>query len=79
MEYASQDWSTCAILDRIHRRKAIRGFSGMSDTVRGNLYLLTAEDSFCRYCHVYPIPNKEAHTRAKVLMDQHSNIYGLPD
>ena len=46
----------------------------MSDTVKGNRYLLTAEDSFSRYCHAYPIPNKEAHTVAKVLMDQHFNI-----
>ena len=37
------------------------------------------EDSFSRYCHAYPIPNKEAHTVAKVLVDQHFNIYGLPD
>ena len=28
---------------------------------------------------MYPIPNKEAHTLAKVLMDQHFNIYGLLD
>ena len=51
----------------------------MSDTVRGNHYLLTAEDSFSRYCRMYPIPNKEARTVAKVLMDQHFNICGLPD
>ena len=51
----------------------------MSDTVRGNQYLLTAEDSFSRYCHAYPIPNKEAKTVAKVLMDQHFSIFGLPD
>ena len=47
----------------------------MSDTVRGNRYILTAEDSFSRYCHAYPIPNKEA----KVLVDQHFNIFGRPD
>ena len=51
----------------------------MSDTVRGKRYLLTAEDSFSRYCCANPIPNKEAKTVAKVLMDQHFNIYGLPD
>ena len=31
-----------------------------SDTVRGNGYLLSAEDSFSRYCRAYPIPNKKA-------------------
>ena len=51
----------------------------MSDTVRGNRYLLTAEDSFSWYCREYHIPNKEAKTVAKVLMDEHFNIYGLPD
>ena len=28
---------------------------------------------------MYPITNKEARTVAKVLMDQHFNVYGLPD
>ena len=51
----------------------------MSNTVRGNRYLLTAEVSFSRYCCPYPIPNKEARTVAKVLMNQHFNIFGLPD
>ena len=41
--------------------------------------MLTAEDSLSRYCHTYPIPNKEARTIAKVLGDQHFNVYGLPD
>ena len=41
--------------------------------------MLTVEDSFSQYCWAYPIPNKEAHTVAKVLMDNHCNIYGLPD
>ena len=46
----------------------------MLETIRGNRYMLTAEDSFCRYCKVYLIPNKEARTMAKVLMDQHFNV-----
>ena len=51
----------------------------MSDTVRGNRYLLTGEDSFSGYCRAYLILNKEAKTVAKVIMDQHFNIYELPD
>ena len=46
----------------------------MSETIRGNQYMLTVEDSFSRYYGVYPIPNKEAHTMAKVLMDHHFNV-----
>ena len=48
----------------------------MSETFRGNQYMLTAEDSFS---WAYPILNKEAHTIAKVLMDHHFNVYRLPD
>ena len=51
----------------------------MSVTIRGNRYMLTVEDSFSRYCRAYPIPNKEGHTLAKVMMDQYFNIFGLPD
>ena len=51
----------------------------MSDTMKGNGYLLMAEDSFSRYSCVYPIPNKELCTVAKVSMDQYFNIYGLQD
>ena len=53
--------------------------ASMSVTVRGNRYLLTVGGSFSRYCRAYPIPNKEVRTVAKVLMDQHFNIYGLQD
>ena len=41
--------------------------------------MLLGEDSFSRYCRVYQIPNKEAHIVAKVFMDHHFNVYGLPD
>ena len=51
----------------------------LSDTVRGNRYLVAAEDSFSRYCCMYPIPNKEVSIVAKVLMDQHFKVFRLPD
>ena len=41
--------------------------------------MLMMEDSFSRFHRAYPIPNKEAHTIAKVLMDQHFKVYELPD
>ena len=51
----------------------------MLETMRGNRYMLMTKDSFSRYYQAYPIPNKEAHTMEKVLMDQHFNVYGLLD
>ena len=51
----------------------------MAETIWGNRYMLMAEESFSWYCWSYPIPNEEAHTVAKVLMDNHFNVYGLPD
>ena len=38
-----------------------------------------AEDSFSRNCRAYPILNNEAHVVAKLLMNQHFNVDGLPD
>ena len=60
-------------------KKLYEDLVSMSETIRGNRYMLTVESSFSRYCGAYPIPNKEAHTVVKVLMDQHFNVYGLLD
>ena len=49
------------------------------EIIPGNRYMLTAEDNFSRYCRAYRMPNKEVHTVAKFLMDQHLSMYGLPD
>ena len=51
----------------------------MPETIRGNRYMLTVQDSFSQCYQAYPISNKEAHTMAKLFMDQHFNVYGLPD
>ena len=48
----------------------------MSETIREKRYMLMAEDNYSLYCRVYSIPNKEAHTLAKVLIDKHLNIAG---
>ena len=42
------------------REKLYVDLVSMSDTVRGNQYLLTAEDSFSGYCRAYPIPNRKS-------------------
>ena len=51
----------------------------MLATIRGNRYMFTAKDGFSRCCRAYPIPNMDTHTVAKVLMNQHFNLYRLPD
>ena len=94
LRFLNGGWHTCSTKERSmlvrtgENVPSLTGFVGeklyidlvsMSDIVRGNQYLITAEDSFSRYCSIYPIPNKEACTVAKVLMDQHFNIYGLLD
>ena len=94
LQFLNGGWDTClnkeqSMLVRTGEHvPSLTGYNGeklyidlvsMSDTVRGNQYLLTAEDSFSIYCHAYPIPNKEADTMAKLLMAKHFNLYGLPD
>ena len=78
-KYASQDRRTCSILNGICWRETIHRSCIPVGYSERNQYLLTAKDSFSRYCCAYPIPNKEACIVAKVLMDQYFNIYGLPD
>ena len=86
LRFLNRGWGTCLVKERnmpvrmgIHK-PSLTGYVGkklyidlvsMSDTTRGNRYLLTAENSFIWYCHAYPIPNKEVCTVAKVLVDQH--------
>ena len=94
LRFLNRGCDTCIIKDRSMPVKtgvhipSLTGYVGeklyvdlvsMLDTVRGNQYLLTAKESFSRYCRAYPIPIKEVLTVAKVLMDQHFNIYGIPD
>jgi len=51
----------------------------MSETVRKNCYLLTAQDGFTRFASAYPIYNKEAGTVARVLIHEHFSVFGLPN
>ena len=74
-EYACVNRSTWSL---VNREKLYVNLVSMLKTIRGNQYILMAKDSFSRYCREYPIPNKEAHTVAKVLMDHLFNVYGLP-
>ena len=72
LRFLNEGCDTCIVKERsvpvrsgIHQ-PSLTGYVGeklyidlvsMSDTVRGNRYLLTAEDSFSRYCRAYPIPS----------------------
>ena len=42
-------------------------------------YVLTVEDGFTRHGNAYPIPNKEAVTVARVLIDEYCSDYGFPE
>ena len=54
--------------------KLSKNLVSMLETIRGKGYRTWRAN-----CRAYLIPNKEAHTVAKVLMDQHFNVYELPD
>ena len=75
MESACENRSTVSSLAGYVGEKLYMDLVSMSETIRGNGYMLTVEDSFSRYCRAYPIPYKEAHPVAKVLMDHHFNVY----
>ena len=50
----------------------------MGTTPRGNRYILTVQDGFSRYAAAYPVPDKTAATIAKVMVQEHIPIHGVP-
>ena len=45
---------------------------------RGNVYILTAMDSFSKFAFAFPMRNQEAVTVAKILVDQVFTFFGTP-
>ena len=45
---------------------------------RGNVYILTAMDSFSKFAFAFPMRNQEAITVAKILVDQVFTFFGTP-
>jgi len=45
---------------------------------RGSVFNLTVTDSFTKFCEAFPLPNKEANTVARVLVEQVICRYGTP-
>ena len=50
----------------------------LPETHDHNRYILTVEDVFTKYCSAIPIPNKNATTVARALMDEYLSRYGMP-
>ena len=50
----------------------------MGTTPRGNCYVFTVQDGFSRYASAYPAPDKTAATIAKILVQEHIPIHGVP-
>ena len=51
----------------------------MSETVRKNCYMLMVQDGFMRFASAYLICNKEAGTKARVLIGEHFSVFSLPN
>ena len=47
-------------------------------SVNGNLYILTIEDSFSRFCQAIPIRTKDSKHVADALIDRHVCTFGCP-
>ena len=50
----------------------------LPETQDNKRYVLSVEDGFTKYSCAYAIPNKEATTVAKTLLDEYLCIFGLP-
>ena len=47
-------------------------------TVRGSKYILTCVDAFSKWAEAFPLPNKEAKTVARILVEQVFCRFGTP-
>ena len=47
-------------------------------TVRGSKYILTCVDAFSKWAEAFPLPNKEAKTVARILVEQIFSRLGTP-
>ena len=50
----------------------------LPETGKMERYILSVEDGFTRHANAYPIPNKEAATVARVLIDEYCSDFGFP-
>ena len=48
-------------------------------TQSGNQYILTIQDDLTKFFQAYPIPNHEAQTVAKILVNRYICLFGIPD
>ena len=47
--------------------------------MRKNRYMLTEQDGFAQFASAYLICNKEAGTKARVLIGEHFSVFSLPN
>ena len=61
------------------QRVALDLFGPLPVTRRGNKYILVVTDYFTRWVEAYSLPNQEAATVARVLVNEWVSRYGAPD
>lgn len=66
--------ATSAPFERI----AIDILGPLPKTERSNVYIMVVGDYFSKWTEAYPIPNQEAETLARVLMNEWVSRYGTP-
>ena len=82
----SKSPSTCArgplspsVVGYPMERIALDVFGPLPVTQHGNKYILVVSDYFTRWVEAYPLPNQEASTVAKVLVNEWVCRFGAPD
>ena len=69
-----QQYTVGAPLERV----AMDILGPLPETDRGNRYVLVVGDYFTKWIEAYPLPNQEANTIARVLVEQFICRYGVP-
>ena len=67
-----------SVTSRPYERLAVDILGPLPETKRDNKYIMVVGDYFSKWTEAYAIPNQEADTLAKVLVDQWVCRYGTP-
>lgn len=67
-----------SVTSRPHERVALDILGPLPETADKNKYILVVGDYFSKWMEAFPLPNQEAHTIAKVLVEEWICRYGSP-
>lgn len=67
-----------SVASRPYERVAVDILGPLPETLNKNKYILVIVDYFSKWTEAFPLPNQEAHSIARVLVEEWVCWYGVP-